>query len=152
MGLRGEVVVATAVEMEALGRSLAAVLLPGDIIVLRGSLGVGKTLFISGIAQALGVEIQVTSPTFLLVRAYGGVLPLIHADVYRLSSTAEFTDLELIERAADGVLAIEWGDAVRDALPDDVLTVDIRADQAGVRTVGLLGEGEWQTRPLPEMA
>ena len=145
--------VKTADEMEALGRRLAALLKPGDILLLNGSLGAGKTLLVSGIAQALGVEVQVTSPTFLVVRSYTeGLLPLTHVDVYRLVSTAEFTDLELVPDTRDGVLAIEWGDAVRSALPEDVLSIDIQADEDGVRTVTFSGEGEWADRSLQELA
>ena len=145
--------VKTSDEMEALGRRLAALLKPGDILLLNGSLGAGKTLLVSGIAQALGVEVQVTSPTFLVVRSYTeGLLPLTHVDVYRLVSTAEFTDLELVPDTRDGVLAIEWGDAVRSALPEDVLSIDIQADEDGARTVTFSGEGEWADRSLQELA
>jgi len=143
--------VATPAEMESLGRRLAAALRPGDILLLNGSLGAGKTLLISGIAQALGVEVQVTSPTFLVVRKYDGILPLTHVDVYRLASTAEFTDLELVETSADGVLAIEWGSAVRSALPPDVLAVDIKVEEGDVRSVTFRGEGEWDIARLAEL-
>lgn len=145
--------VATPEQMEALGRRLAALLRPGDILCLNGSLGVGKTLLVSGIAQALGIDVQITSPTFLVVRSYDdGLLPLTHADVYRLASTAEFTDLELVEESAEGVLAIEWGGAVRSALPADLLSVNIEADDTGTRTVTFSGEGQWANRSLEELA
>jgi len=143
--------IATPAEMESLGRRLAATLKPGDILLLNGSLGAGKTLLISGIAQALGVEVQVTSPTFLVVREYDGILLLTHVDVYRLASTAEFTDLELVEAAADGVLAIEWGSAVRSALPPDVLAIDIKVEEGDVRSVTFRGEGEWDIARLAEL-
>ena len=143
--------VATPADMESLGRRIAAVLRPGDILLFNGSLGAGKTLFISGIAQALGVDVQVTSPTFLVVRKYEGILPLTHVDVYRLSSTAEFTDLELVEASVDGVLAVEWGSAVRTALPADVLTIDIKVEELDVRSVSFRGEGEWDTGRLSEL-
>lgn len=144
--------VETPAAMEALGRRLAALLRPGDILCLNGSLGAGKTLLVSGVAQALGVDVQITSPTFLVVKSYDdGLLPLTHVDVYRLASTAEFTDLELVPATRDGVLAIEWGDAVRSALPTDVLGIDIHADEAEVRTVSFRPEGQWQTRSLQEL-
>lgn len=139
-------------QMEALGRKLAALLRPGDVLALDGVLGTGKTLLVSGIGQALGVGVQITSPTFLVAKRYDdGLLPLVHADVYRLGSTAEFTDLELIQESADGVLAIEWGSAVRAALPEDLLTISIEATDDGVRFVTLHGEGQWETRPLQEL-
>jgi len=147
----GPIQIATPDEMESFGRKLAALLRPGDIVLLNGSLGVGKTLLVSGIAQALGVEARVTSPTFLVVRTYAGLLPLTHADVYRLGSTAEFLDLELVDNAADGVLMIEWGDAVRSALPDEYLDVRIEMSEDGRRRVTLNGEGEWETRSLEEL-
>ncbi len=147
----GPVPVATPAEMESLGRRIATIVDPGDILLLNGSLGAGKTLLISGIAQALGVDVQVTSPTFLVVRKYEGVLPLTHVDVYRLASTAEFTDLELVEAAADGVLAIEWGGAVRSALPPDLLAIDIKVGERDLRSVTFHGEGEWDMRRLAEL-
>ena len=147
----GPIEIATPADMEALGRRLGGLLQPGDVVSLNGSLGAGKTLLVSGVAQALGVEVQVTSPTFLVVRTYEGLLRLTHVDVYRLSTTAEFTDLELLEAAADGVLMIEWGDAVRGALPDDLLNIDITATVDGPRLVAIDGEGEWETRPLAEL-
>jgi len=147
------IAVTTPEEMEALGRRMAALLKPGDILLLNGSLGAGKTLLVSGIAQALGVEVQVTSPTFLVVRSYDeGLLPLTHVDVYRLSSTAEFNDLELVQSTREGVLAIEWGDAVRQALPEDVLSIRIEANEDTTRTVTLSGEGQWAHRSLQELA
>ena len=145
-------VIKTPDEMEALGRRLAALLRPGDIVLLNGTLGAGKTLLVSGIAQALGVGAQVTSPTFLVVRKYNdGILPLTHADVYRLGSTAEFTDLELVADSADGVLVVEWGDAIRSTLPEDALVIDIQADSDGERSVTFRGEGEWLSRSLSEL-
>lgn len=141
--------VATAADMEAFGRRLAALLKPGDVISLNGALGAGKTLLVSGIAQALGVATQITSPTFLVVRSYDdGVLPLTHVDVYRLGSVAEFTDLEVIHDDSDGVVVIEWGEAVRSALPDDLLSVDIAIESDGARSLTLTAEGSWQPRLL----
>lgn len=149
----GPLTIRTPDEMEALGRKMAALLKPGDVILIDGSLGAGKTLLVSGIAQALGIETQVTSPTFLVVRTYDdGILPLTHADVYRLASTAEFTDLELVQGSADGVLAVEWGSAVRNALPPTALVVEIEAGTDGERSVTIRGEGEWHSRSLSELA
>ena len=138
-------------DMESLGRRLAAALQPGDIVLLNGSLGAGKTLLVSGIAQALGVEARVTSPSFLVVKQYEGLLPIVHADVYRLGSTAEFTDLELIDEAEDGVLLIEWGDAIRPALPEEIINVEIEVNDDGSRSVAISGEGEWSSRKFPEL-
>jgi tRNA threonylcarbamoyladenosine biosynthesis protein TsaE len=99
----------------------------GDLIVLAGDLGAGKTTFVQGFAAALGITDQVTSPTFTLARTYDGRLPVNHVDVYRLDHMAEVEDLalgELIDGV--GVTLVEWGDAILAALPHDFL--DVRID------------------------
>ena len=137
-------------------RALAAMVREGDIIVLEGGLGAGKTMFVSGLAEGLGVTELVTSPTFVLVRRYDdGFMPLHHADVYRLGSSAEFEDLDLLHSAKDGLLAIEWGDAVASALPETYLTVSLEptgADDEPGRTITLVPRGPWLKRPLEELA
>jgi len=105
-------VVETASEGEtfALAREVAASLRPGAVLLLRGELGAGKTAFVRGLADGLGVaEEDVSSPTFTLVQHYRGRMPLVHADLYRITS-AEVDDLGLDELGEDGVLAIEWAD------------------------------------------
>jgi tRNA threonylcarbamoyladenosine biosynthesis protein TsaE len=93
-------------------RELGATLSTGDVVLLFGDLGAGKTAFVRGLAEGLGAERDdVTSPTFTLVQEYrGGRLPLIHADLYRLNDPREIDELGLDEIAAGGVLAIEWAD------------------------------------------
>jgi tRNA threonylcarbamoyladenosine biosynthesis protein TsaE len=136
-----------------LAARLAPLLRPGDIIVLCGQLGSGKTLFAGGIAAGLGVEELVTSPSFVLVREYrSGFLPLIHADIYRLTSRNEFDDLDLIPQAADGVLVIEWGDAIEQMLPADHLQVEIDVEDDGTRRITLHPSGAWVSRLPGEMA
>jgi tRNA threonylcarbamoyladenosine biosynthesis protein TsaE len=130
------------------GQRLASLLLPGDVILLSGELGSGKTLFTCGLAEGLGVEERVTSPSFVLVRHYQGFMPLIHADVYRLGSMAELDDLELGDQADSGVLVVEWGDAVRNGLPADHLMVRFHVDGPDERTLIFVGYGSWQRRPL----
>lgn len=133
----------------AVAGRLAAEVQPGDVVVLKGSLGSGKTRFVSGLATALGVEEQVVSPTFILMREYrSGFLPVIHVDVYRLGSINEFDDLDVFERAADGVLMIEWGDAVVAALPPDLLTVEMEVSDDGTRVLRFLPSGHWTERDL----
>ena len=136
-----------------IARALAAMVREGDIIVLEGKLGAGKTAFVSGLAEGLGVGEIVTSPTFVLVRRYeDGFMPLVHADVYRLGSSAEFEDLDLLHTARDGLLAIEWGDAVVGSLPDTYLTVRLETSGDEVRTICLVPLGPWLDRPLEELA
>jgi tRNA threonylcarbamoyladenosine biosynthesis protein TsaE len=99
-------------ETAALGRELGATLSAGDVVLLVGDLGTGKTAFVRGLAEGLGVDRdEVSSPTFTLVQEYrGGRLPLFHVDLYRLDDPREVEDLGLDEIAEDGVLAIEWAD------------------------------------------
>ena len=100
----------------ALGRRFSTCLAAGDVVLLSGRLGAGKTLFVQGVAEGLGISDRITSPSFMISRTYrDGFLALTHADVYRLGSVAEFDDLELVDGAADGVLFIEWGDTIEEA-------------------------------------
>jgi tRNA threonylcarbamoyladenosine biosynthesis protein TsaE len=130
-----------------LGARLAALLRPGDVVVLSGPLGAGKTLFTSGIAAGLGVEEPVISPSFILTREYSsGFLPLIHADIYRLTTRNEFDDLDLLSQSSHGVLVIEWGDVVEPILPPDHLRVDFEVDDDEARNISLVPFGSWRTR------
>lgn len=107
-----------------LAASLAEQAQSGDLLLLVGDLGAGKTTFTQGFAAALGVEQPVTSPTFTLAREYHGRLLLHHLDVFRLDQISEVLDLGLPELLdSDGVILIEWGDAIRQALPNDYLEV-----------------------------
>lgn len=139
-------------ETLALGRHLAALLRAGDIVLLAGRLGAGKTLFAAGIGEGLGVEEQLTSPTFILARVHEGFLPVVHADVYRLGSSAEFEDLDLPEQARDGVLLIEWGDAVAPGVPEDHLLVHIATESETSRKFSFRPSGSWTVRPLGELS
>lgn len=136
-------------DTRAVGRKLAATLRLGDVVVLAGGLGVGKTLFTSGLAAGLGVEEQVVSPSFVLVRQYrSGFLPLVHVDVYRLGSLNEFDDLEVFELGADGAVVIEWGNALEGAIPEDHLRIDFVVEPDGTRVLRLLPGGVWVERDL----
>jgi len=99
-------------ETAAVGRELATTLSPGDVVLLVGDLGAGKTAFVRGLAEGLGIATdEVSSPTFTLVQEYrAGRLPLVHVDLYRLEDPREIEDLGLDEIAAGGVLAIEWAE------------------------------------------
>ena len=114
----------------AIGRELGATLSAGDVVLLHGDLGAGKTAFVRGLAEGLGVDSQeVSSPTFTLVQEYrGGRLPLFHVDLYRLNDPREVDDLGLDEIAEDGVLAIEWAER-HPRPPRDV--VRVRIEHAG---------------------
>lgn len=107
-----------------LGVALSSIVRPGDVVLLAGDLGAGKTTLTQGIARGLEVAEQVTSPTFILMRAYEGRLPLVHVDAYRLEHLQEVIDLGLPEMLDDGAVAlIEWGDVVAPVLPPEFLEV-----------------------------
>ena len=118
-------------DTRALGGEVAALTKPGDVIVLAGELGTGKTAFTQGLARGLGVEEPVTSPAFILVRSYVGRLPLTHIDVYRLDHIQELVDLGIAELVDEGgVTVVEWGDVVLPALPADFLEVRLEHGEA----------------------
>lgn len=146
-----EIATSNPAETLALGRRLAAMLSAGDVVLLAGQLGAGKTMFAAGVGEGLGVEEQLTSPSFILARAHEGFMPLIHADVYRLGTSAEFEDLDLPEQARDGVLLIEWGDAVAHGVPDDHLLVSIEITGESERLFRFKACGAWSQRPLEEL-
>jgi len=141
-----EITCETVDDTRALGRRLAASLRGGDVLLLKGDLGAGKTALAGGIAEGLGVEEQVVSPTFVLVRWYQGLMPFVHADVYRLGSSAEIEDLDLPDEALDGVLAVEWGDVAEQQFGDDHLLVDITVNDDASRTIRLVPRGSWAAR------
>ena len=115
---------ASAFATETLGRSLAPLLLPGDVVLLVGGLGAGKTTFVRGLAGGLGYAGQVTSPTFTLCHGYEGRLRLVHADLWRLEREGELADLALDEELEDGsVLVAEWGEAAEELFGGDALVV-----------------------------
>ena len=93
-----------------MGRALGAVARPGDVVLLEGALGAGKTVLAQGLAEGLGVTADVGSPTFVLVRQYPGRIEMVHADLYRLESRAEIEALGLLELSAEGLLVVEWAD------------------------------------------
>jgi tRNA threonylcarbamoyladenosine biosynthesis protein TsaE len=122
--------------MRTLGRRLSAVLRAGDLVVLSGPLGAGKTTLTQGIGAGLGVRGSVTSPTFVIARVHPSLTSgpdLVHADAYRLGSRAEVDDLDLDRDLATAVTVVEWGEGLVEDLAPSFLSVGIRAEQAAVR-------------------
>ncbi len=136
-----------AADTEALGRRLASLLRAGDLVVLSGELGAGKTALTRGIAAGLGVRGSVTSPTFVIARVHpslGAGPALVHVDAYRLSDLAEVDDLDLDASLAESVTVVEWGSGKVDALAADRLEVRLhRGDDIAdeTRTIVVHGVG-----------
>ena len=105
-----ERVTSSAAETEHAGMLLGERLKPGDVVLLTGELGAGKTTFVRGMAQGTGSRADVASPTFQLVRIYPGRVQLAHVDLYRVVNDAELRDLGLEELADQGAVVVEWGD------------------------------------------
>jgi tRNA threonylcarbamoyladenosine biosynthesis protein TsaE len=139
-------------ETRELGRRLAAVLRAGDLVLLTGPLGAGKTALTQGIGQGLGVAGEVTSPTFVISRVHrGGRVPLVHVDAYRLlavdDSIAQLDDLDLDASVEDSVTVVEWGEGVAEQLSDAHLEVRLQPLDDESRLVDLVPHGgDWPTR------
>ncbi len=147
---------ATADDTRALAARVAARLRPGDLLVLTGGLGAGKTTFTQGLGAALGVRGPVTSPTFVIARVHPSLVggaPLVHVDAYRLDAehgALELDDLDLDASLAESVTVVEWGAGLAERLAPDRLEVELVASaQDESRTVVLRGVGpRWAGVPL----
>ena len=131
------------------GRRLAELLRPGDLLVLTGPLGAGKTALVQGIGAGLEVPGRVVSPTFVIARVHtGGRIPLVHVDAYRLDSLAEVDDLDLDVDLADSVTVVEWGAGLVEQLSEARLQIEIsRQPDSEAREVRLRPEGgDWAAR------
>lgn len=110
-------------ETSALGERLGALLQPGDVLLLSGELGAGKTVFVQGVARGLGFDGRVSSKSFVLLGEYQGRVKLYHADLYRLEAPEQAAELALDEVCADGALVVEWPERAQGTLPQELLTV-----------------------------
>jgi tRNA threonylcarbamoyladenosine biosynthesis protein TsaE len=135
-------------DTRALGVELADLLRAGDLVVLVGPLGAGKTALTQGIGAGLGIGQPVTSPTFVIARVHtGGRLPLVHVDAYRLGSVADVDDLDLDASADESVTVVEWGQGLVEQLADEHLEVQLEREDDDVRTAVLVPHGpSWQQR------
>ena len=129
-----EQVTTSAEETEALGEEIGAALKAGDLLLLVGPLGAGKTTFVRGLARGAGSSAQVASPTFQLVRIYPGRVQLAHVDLYRVKVAGELIDLGLDELIDEGAVVVEWGDRI-DATSGKVITFEsLGGDRRRIRT------------------
>ncbi len=139
----------------ALGHRLGALSQAGDLFLLSGELGTGKTCLVRGIAAGLGVSVRAFSPSFVLVRQYPGRLLLYHMDFYRLDQLAEIADLGLEDYLySDGVCAIEWAERAQGLLPDEHLRFALRyiPSDEQARTIQITAEGERYEELLEEVS
>jgi tRNA threonylcarbamoyladenosine biosynthesis protein TsaE len=155
-GLRLVLELATPADTERLGRAVGERLRPGDVVVLSGPLGAGKTVLARGIGAGLGVRGPVTSPTFVIAREHPGLpggrgVPLVHVDAYRLSGMAELDDLDLDTDLLTAAVVVEWGEGMAERLADEHLLIQLTRPGGGdddTRIAALCGPA----RLIPEPA
>ena len=144
-GLPGRVGLASADDTHDFGMRLGRLLRAGDLVVLTGGLGAGKTTLTQGIGAGLGVRGPVTSPTFVIARVHPSLVggpALVHVDAYRLGGAVELDDLDLDADVADSVTVVEWGHGVAERLADAYLEVELTAEADEARTASLTGHGD----------
>lgn len=131
------------IETEALGEKLAKVLKPGTVVAFFGYMGMGKTVFTRGLARGVHATESVSSPTFALVHEYGGEPPLVHFDMYRISTWDELDSTGFYDYIDAGcVLAVEWAENIENALPEDTVRVEFfRGDDENERRIEVSGDG-----------
>ena len=145
---------ATVEDTRALGKRLAASLRAGDLVVLSGPLGAGKTALTQGIGEGLGVTGRVTSPTFVIARVHQGAVPLVHVDAYRLrdAGRVELDDLDLDTDLEDSVVVVEWGEGLVEQLSDSHLEIRLERHDDDSRTATLDAVGpRWEGAALPPL-
>ncbi len=132
----------SAAETRALGEKLSASLKPGDVVVLRGELGAGKSELTRGIAKGLGVTENVTSPSFTILNVYeSGRCPLYHFDWYRLESEDELYELGMDEYlGGDGIAVVEWAERCPDAVPDGATEIRIEVEGDEKRAISVINQ------------
>jgi tRNA threonylcarbamoyladenosine biosynthesis protein TsaE len=132
-----------------LGEALGEVCRIGDVILLEGPLGAGKTVFAKGVARGLGIDRVVRSPSFIILSRYPGPVPLVHLDLYRVDGETAIEELGLDEQREEGVLLVEWGEKLAGRWPD---VIHIRFDEAGEvrRRLVIMSGGEESPRRVDE--
>jgi tRNA threonylcarbamoyladenosine biosynthesis protein TsaE len=139
-------------ETRRIGERLGRLLQPGDVLLLQGDLGAGKTCLTQGVGKGLRVKEQVKSSSFVLINYYQGRLKVYHSDLFRLGGAEEVADLGLEENAADGVLVVEWPEVAFDELPAEHLHVRIELGKGEERVLRFEAKGERYEALLRELA
>ena len=149
------IILDTPADTHALGVALGRRLRAGDLVILTGALGAGKTALTKGIAEGMGVTGLVTSPTFVLARVHHPATPdgstLVHVDAYRLGGAPELDDLDLDTDLTAAAVVIEWGEGIAEQLADDRLTVELTRLPDDRRTAVLTGTGTGWDRRLRDL-
>ena len=141
--MSGKIEVNSLADMHELGARIGKELVAGDLLLISGTLGAGKTALTQGIGQALGIK-NITSPTFVISRIHHGEIPLVHVDAYRLQgdSTAIFDDLDLESYLPTSITVVEWGEGLADRLADQYLEIAIEFGASDdQRLVSIVGHG-----------
>lgn len=136
-------------ETIAIGKKLGKLMSPGDVIYLTGELGAGKTCFVKGIAEGLGIRGKdITSPTFIIINEYKGKIPLYHIDLYRIGVIDDLRDIGMEELVyGKGVTAIEWAERIKDVLPDERLDVTLKWVDEKTRSIVIKAFG-WHHKDI----
>lgn len=142
-------------ETVRIGKSIGSLLRPGDVVALVGELGTGKTQFIKGLAEGLGVgkPTYISSPSFTLINEYPGKVPFYHIDLFRLTSEKEAEELGLEEYfQGEGITAIEWADRIPSLLPDENLWIHIHYTGKNARSLEIIGKGDRYEKLVEELS
>lgn len=138
--MKSEIVSHSAEDTIALGKKIGELIHKGDVIALKGNLAAGKTTLTKGIALSLGIEEDITSPTYTIVSEYYGTKALYHMDMYRIESTEEFEMLGIDHLIyGDGLSVIEWSERIEEFLPENHIIVDIQRQEDGSRQISIEG-------------
>lgn len=138
----------TAEDTRAFGAELAKDLRPGDLVILSGPLGAGKTVLTQGIGRGLGIASPITSPTFVIARVHQGPTPLVHVDAYRVK--ADLDDLGIDDDLEQSVVVVEWGEGVVEGFSDSHLLISMQRHDDDSRTLHVTGVGpRWEGRTVP---
>ncbi len=129
-------------DTRALGERIGRIAQAGDVVLLSGELGAGKTMFVQGVARGIGYEGPVSSKSFVILGQYAGRVTLYHADLYRLEDPEQVQELALDEITADGVLAVEWPERAEWVLPDERLLIRFEVSSESTRRLNPEPHGE----------